>query len=86
MQAKRACERSNLFTLLREAWNGTALERRVVSREGSVLALRVHRLDDQVGAVLDALRSAGALVVDLHTRDPGLADVFLELTRGEAQP
>ena len=56
------------------------LRQRQVSREGATLTLRVHRVEEQVGAVLDALRQAGAEVVDLQIREPGLEDIFLELT------
>ncbi|NIR58421.1 MAG: ABC transporter ATP-binding protein [Gammaproteobacteria bacterium] len=60
------------------------IERLVVDRGDDQLTLRLHKLDDQVGSVLDALHRAGIRVRDLQTRDPGLEDVFLELTGEEA--
>ena len=56
------------------------LERLVVEREGPRVVLRLHRLDDQIGGLLEALHGAGIQVADLNTRDPGLEDVFLDLT------
>ncbi|HKK13577.1 MAG TPA: ABC transporter ATP-binding protein [Gammaproteobacteria bacterium] len=61
-----------------------ALERLVTEREGASVTLRLHKLDDQIGAVLDALKQAGQSIVDLRTRDMGLEDVFLELTHEAA--
>lgn len=61
-----------------------SLMRLVVAREGSQVTLRLHRLDDQVGGVLSSLHAAGVAVLDMHTKDPGLEDVFLELTAREA--
>jgi ABC-2 type transport system ATP-binding protein len=60
----------------------SALEDRVVARDGAALTLRIHRTHEPVGTVLDALRDAGVQVMDLQTRDAGLEEVFLDLTRG----
>jgi ABC-2 type transport system ATP-binding protein len=49
-------------------------------RNGREVTLQLHRADDQIGALLDALHGAGIRVEDLHTRDPGLEDVFLSVT------
>ncbi len=51
----------------------------VSEREGGRVKLRLHRLNDQIGAVLDALRTAGLRIRDLRTEEPGLEEVFLEL-------
>lgn len=61
-----------------------SLTRLVVAREGNQVTLRLHRLDDQIGGVLGSLHAAGVAVLDMHTKDPGLEDVFLELTAREA--
>ncbi|MEW6354432.1 MAG: ABC transporter ATP-binding protein [Pseudomonadota bacterium] len=57
-----------------------AVERLVSARNGDQITLRLHRLDDQIGGVLDALRAAGYTLLDLHSFEPRLEDVFLELT------
>lgn len=57
-----------------------ALMRLLVAREGNQITLRLHKLEDQIASVLDALRDAGIKVLDLHTRDAGLAEVYMELT------
>ncbi|CAK0740267.1 Uncharacterized ABC transporter ATP-binding protein YadG [Gammaproteobacteria bacterium] len=57
------------------------LEERVVAREGALLTLRIHRIHEPVGSILDALRNAGLQVMDLQTQDSGLEEVFLDLTQ-----
>ncbi|CAK0759147.1 Uncharacterized ABC transporter ATP-binding protein YadG [Gammaproteobacteria bacterium] len=57
------------------------LKERVVARDGALLTLRVHRIHEPVGSILDILRDAGVRVMDLQTQDPGLEEVFLDLTR-----
>ena len=56
----------------------------LVAAEGQRLTLRMHKGTDQIGAVLEALAAAGIRIRDLTTRDPGLEDIFLELTGGDA--
>ncbi len=56
-----------------------AVARLVTERDGGRVRLRLHRLHDQIGAVLESLRAAGVRVRDLHTEEPGLEEVFLEL-------
>ncbi|CAK0755267.1 Uncharacterized ABC transporter ATP-binding protein YadG [Gammaproteobacteria bacterium] len=60
----------------------TVLEDRIVARDVDSLTLKIHRLSESVGSVLNTLRVAGFQVKDLQTRDPGLEEVFLDLTRG----
>ena len=55
----------------------------VQEREEGRVKLRLHRMDDQIGAVLDALRTAGIGIRDLRTEEPGLEEVFLELVHEE---
>ncbi len=52
----------------------------VKSRGGTQLTLRLHRLEDQIGGILDALRGAGHEIIDLSTQDAGLEEVFMEIT------
>ncbi|MEO7558597.1 MAG: ABC transporter ATP-binding protein [Gammaproteobacteria bacterium] len=56
------------------------LARLLVSRTGDQIILRLHKLDDQIGGVLDALRDAGFIIRDLSTQEAGLAEVFTQLT------
>ena len=58
-----------------------ALESKVKRRQGNELVLQLHRRDDAIAEVVDALRAHGAVITDLHTEKPDLEDVFLELTR-----
>ena len=63
-----------------------ALESKVKRRQGNELVLQLHRRDDAIADVVDALRTHGAVITDLHTEKPDLEDVFLELTRKERRP
>lgn len=42
--------------------------------------LRLPSQTHPVGAVLEALRAAGCVIEDVHTREPDLEDIFVELT------
>jgi len=57
----------------------------LVKEEGMLLTFRLHRTDDPMGEVLEALRGAGIGVKDLHTDEPGLEEVFRHITAGEAE-
>jgi len=52
----------------------------VKTRDGAQLTLRLHRLEDQIGGILEALRGAGHEIMDLSTQDAGLEEVFMEIT------
>ena len=52
----------------------------VKTRDGAQLTLRLHRLEDQIGGILEALRGAGHEIIDLSTQDAGLEEVFMEIT------
>jgi ABC-2 type transport system ATP-binding protein len=58
-----------------------ALEDKVVDRGERTLTLRIHKSEDPIVGVLEALHDQGLEVLDLSTREPGLEDVFLELTQ-----
>lgn len=51
------------------------------SRTDTSVSLRLHKQHDAISAVLESLRVAGIDFTDLSVREPGLEDVFLELTR-----
>ena len=57
----------------------------VLEARDNCLSLRLHKVDDHIVDVLKALHSAGIEVVDLHTEEAGLEEVFLDLT-GEPSP
>ncbi|MCK5680557.1 ABC transporter ATP-binding protein [bacterium] len=46
------------------------------------LLLRLHREDDHIGEVLAALEQAGIRFSDLRIHEPGLTEVYTELTGG----
>lgn len=50
------------------------------TREDSI-ELRVETATHTVGKVLDQLRAEGVVIEDVHTRDPDLEDIFVELTQ-----
>jgi ABC-2 type transport system ATP-binding protein len=58
----------------------TALQDKVQSYTNGELVLRWHRDDDQIGAILDTLRTSNIRFSDLHTEEPGLEQVFMSLT------
>jgi len=59
-----------------------ALQDKVQSFNDKELILRWHRDHDQIGAILDSLRTANIRFTDLHTEEPGLEEVFVSLTSG----
>ncbi|MEO5573811.1 MAG: ABC transporter ATP-binding protein [Gammaproteobacteria bacterium] len=61
------------------------LARLLVSSNDNHITLRLHKLDDQIGGVLDALRDAGFIIRDLSTQEAGLAQVFTQLTSASSE-
>ncbi|RKZ36069.1 MAG: ABC transporter ATP-binding protein [Gammaproteobacteria bacterium] len=57
------------------------LQEKVQSFKNGELVLRLHRDEDQIGAILESLRTANIKFVDLHTEEPGLEEVFISLTK-----
>jgi len=72
------------FRFLRLKLNGKgvpeSLRACIVSEKDGEFELKLDRVKQPVGEVLEALREAGARVEDVHTREPTLQDVFVELT------
>ncbi|HIA09397.1 MAG TPA: ABC transporter ATP-binding protein [Chromatiaceae bacterium] len=58
----------------------SALAPLVVKQDGCELTLKLKRDQDKIGAVLDALRDVDIPILELHTRDPGLEEVFIDIT------
>lgn len=53
---------------------------KAVSIDNNFLVLKLHRDEDRIADVLDALSSAGITFRDLRTEEPGLEEVFMALT------
>jgi ABC-2 type transport system ATP-binding protein len=57
-----------------------ALQSKVQSFEQGELVLRLHREQDPICGVLECLRAANIPFLDLRTEEPGLEEVFMQLT------
>ena len=51
------------------------------ARDGARLEFRLDDNLNSIGDLLEGLRRAGLVITDLHTEEPDLEDVFLDLTR-----
>ncbi len=60
-----------------------SIKKKIVSAENGDLCLRLHKENDKIGAIIEELRSAGVNLIDLQTKEPGLEEVFMELTGAE---
>jgi len=73
------------FRFLRVKLNGAGLPESlrplVVSETGGEIELKLERAKHPVGEVLETLRAHGARIDDVHTREPTLEDIFVEMTR-----
>lgn len=59
----------------------TELASRMKQAAGVRMEFELRKGTDSIVAVLDALRDAGADVIDLHLQEPDLEDVFMDITR-----
>ena len=73
------------FRFLRVKLNGAglpdSLKPLVVAEKDGEIELKLERAKHPVGEVLEALRAGGARIDDVHTREPTLEDIFVEMTR-----
>ena len=60
-----------------------ALQPKVKLHKGNTIEFELDIARDSIGDILDALRAAGAVITDLHTLEPDLEDVFLQITHEE---
>jgi ABC-2 type transport system ATP-binding protein len=60
------------------------LQSLVTETKNGIVELKLDRDQHPIGSVFAALRSAGAVIEDVQTRDPDLEDIFVELTHHEA--
>lgn len=58
-----------------------ALRPLVASESGGLVELKLDTARHPISSVFAALRDAGIAVEDVHTRDPDLEDIFVELTQ-----
>jgi ABC-2 type transport system ATP-binding protein len=77
------------FRFLRVKLNGAglpdALKTLVVSEKDGEIELKLERAKHPIGEVLETLRAGGARLDDVHTREPTLEDIFVEVTRHAAR-
>ena len=57
----------------------------VADEKNGTIELKLERDRHPIGAVFAALRTAGLDIEDVHTREPDLEDIFVELTHRGAQ-
>ncbi|MDA3919215.1 MAG: ABC transporter ATP-binding protein [Salinisphaera sp.] len=56
------------------------VERLVEGRHDQTLELKLKQGEDFIGDVIEGIRGAGYRIVDVHTREPSLENIFVELT------
>jgi ABC-2 type transport system ATP-binding protein len=59
------------------------IKEKIVSSDNGDISLKLHKENDKIGTILEELRMAGISIIDLHTLEPGLEEVFMELTGKE---
>lgn len=57
-----------------------ALQSLLVDAQENCLSFRLHKTEQHIGGVLQALQEAGLNVIDLNTEEAGLEEVFLGIT------
>ena len=58
-----------------------ALRPRVKSHKGNTIEFQLDSARDSIGDILDALRTTGATITDIHTQEPDLEEISLQITR-----
>jgi ABC-2 type transport system ATP-binding protein len=59
------------------------IKEKIVSTENGAICLRLHKENDKIGSIMETLHNANIKIVDLHTKEPGLEEVFMSLTGKE---
>lgn len=57
------------------------LQALVASEKAGTVELKLETAKHPIGSVFEALRRAGIAIEDVHTREPDLEDIFVELTQ-----
>ncbi|MEY3221087.1 MAG: hypothetical protein RIT27_2444 [Pseudomonadota bacterium] len=60
-----------------------SLQDKIITQKPKQLVLRLHREKDSIVGILEELRNANINVVDLHTNEPSLEEVFIHLIKQE---
>jgi len=61
-----------------------SLRELVASEHDGVIELKLETAKHPINSVFTALRNAGVVIEDVHTREPDLEDIFLQLTQRDA--
>lgn len=59
------------------------IKEKIVSTENGDICLRLHKEKDKIGVIMEELHNANIKIIDLHTKEPGLEEVFMSLTGKE---
>ncbi|NLD38610.1 MAG: ABC transporter ATP-binding protein [Desulfatiglans sp.] len=59
------------------------IREKIISSENGDICLKLHKENDKIGAIIEELRRASVNLIDLQTKEPGLEEVFIELTGAE---
>jgi ABC-2 type transport system ATP-binding protein len=59
------------------------LKEKIVQQKNQQLVLRLHREKDSIVGILEELKQANIDIVDLHTNEPSLEEVFIHLINQE---
>ncbi|MFC1495286.1 ABC transporter ATP-binding protein [Thermodesulfobacteriota bacterium] len=59
------------------------IREKIISSENGDINLKLHKEKDKIGPIMDELRNANIGFIDLHTKEPGLEEVFMALTGRE---
>jgi len=61
-----------------------SLRELIAQEKDGVIELKLETAKHPINGVFTALRNAGVVIEDVHTREPDLEDIFIELTRSGA--
>lgn len=59
------------------------LREKIISSENGDISLRLHKVEDKIGPIMEELHAANISFIDLYTKEPGLEEVFMALTGKE---
>jgi len=60
------------------------MESLIVARNANEISFKLRQDSDAIGDVLEAVRQSGYFIEDVHTREPTLENVFVELTMDQS--
>jgi len=59
------------------------LKDKIIQQKAQQLVLKLHREQDSIVGILEELRKANIEIIDLHTNEPSLEEVFIHLIKQE---